>query len=91
MAELFRNATSRPQNPNAISLVQTLLDGISGWTLILAAVVVILAAEQWRYRNRKGTAAGPAWTIPIMGAFLDSMHPTFEGYLRCVSYCVAIR
>ncbi|ORY74124.1 cytochrome P450 [Protomyces lactucae-debilis] len=81
-----------PVSPSG-GIVSRLLDGINGWTLILSAVAVILVAEQVRYRNRKQGIAGPAFTIPIMGAFLDSMHPTFEGYfskwesgaLSCVS------
>jgi sterol 22-desaturase len=43
-------------------------------------------------RNRKGIA-GPRFKIPVMGSFLDSLNPTFEGYvskwesgpLSCVS------
>ncbi|CCG83849.1 protein of unknown function [Taphrina deformans PYCC 5710] len=84
MSSVFRNASSRLDYPEANSVTRTILDGLNGWTLVLSAIIVLLAAEQWRYRNRKGTAAGPAWTIPIMGAFLDSMHPTFEGYYRFV-------
>jgi C-22 sterol desaturase len=91
------NATSSFFDKSAASgsggLVASLLNGINGWTLILSAIAVLLVAEQVRYRNRKQGIAGPAFTIPIMGSFLDSMHPTFEGYfskwesgaLSCVS------
>ena len=85
MAEVYNNASARlDSSPYAPSIVKTILDSVNGWTLVLTALIVLLAAEQWRYRVRKGTAAGPAWTIPLMGSFLDSMHPTFQGYLRFV-------
>lgn len=80
-AEAYANSTSGLGRTHA-AFIGNFLEGISGWTLVLTAVVVLLAAEQWRYRLRKGTAAGPTWTIPLMGSFLDSMHPTFEGYYR---------
>ena len=83
------NATSSFPPPSSVtaSLVDRVLAGVNGWTLLLTALIIILVAEQVRYRNRKGSAAGPTWTIPIMGSFLDSMHPTFEGYYR---YCITI-
>ena len=31
--------------------------------------------------SKKGIA-GPRFKIPVMGSFLDSLNPTFEGYLR---------
>lgn len=82
MAEVMRNVSQSVHHPYTKSIVRTLLDGVNGWTLVLTAIAVVLIAEQVRYRNRKGSAAGPTWTIPIMGSFLDSMHPTFEGYYR---------
>ncbi|BFZ57218.1 RNA polymerase C-22 sterol desaturase [Savitreella phatthalungensis] len=66
---------------NAVEAFNHVLSGINGWTLVLTAVLVILVGEQLRYRRRKGVIAGPTWTIPLMGAFLDSMHPTMEGYM----------
>ena len=80
MAQVYQNASARLDSPSPY--VRTIMDGVNGWTLVLSAVIILLVAEQWRYRVRKGTAAGPTWTIPLMGSFLDSMHPTFEGYLR---------
>lgn len=86
-ADLYTsNSSSLLDNKVASSFARRAFDGLNGWTLLLSALIVLLAAEQWRYRNRKGSAAGPAWTIPLMGAFLDSMHPTFEGYYRCAFY-----
>ena len=55
--------------------------GISGWTIAIAIIISILIFDQVRYLLYKQNIAGPKFTIPIMGAFLDSMNPTFENYL----------
>ena len=84
MAHVFDNTSSYGVDGQVganSGFVKSLLDGVNGWTLILTAIIVLLVAEQVRYRNRKGGIAGPTWTIPLMGAFLDSMHPTMEGYM----------
>jgi len=44
-------------------------------------VVSGLILEQVSYRRKKKALPGPAWKIPVIGAFLDSLYPTFEGYL----------
>ncbi|PRP89669.1 C-22 sterol desaturase Erg5 [Planoprotostelium fungivorum] len=51
--------------------------------LALAASIVagLLALEQISYRRKKKDLPGPTWKIPIIGAFLDSLYPTFDGYL----------
>lgn len=33
------------------------------------------------YIRRKGSIAGPALKIPLMGPFIQALHPKFEGYL----------
>lgn len=33
------------------------------------------------YIIRKGSIAGPAFKIPLMGPFIQALHPKFEGYL----------
>jgi C-22 sterol desaturase len=58
-------------------------------TLLAAAVVY----DQLSYWRQKGTLAGPAWKIPFIGPFLESVWPKFEAYhakwlsapLSCVS------
>jgi len=49
--------------------------------LSVAVITGLLAAEQVVYWRKKKDLPGPAWKIPIIGAFLDSLYPTFEGYL----------
>lgn len=48
----------------------------------LAIVVSLFALEQGVYRYKKGNLPGSAWTIPIIGKFLDSMNPTLENYKK---------
>lgn len=33
------------------------------------------------YLKRKGSIAGPAYKIPLMGPFIQALHPKFEEYL----------
>ena len=33
------------------------------------------------YIKRKGSIAGPLFKIPLMGPFIQALHPKFEGYL----------
>lgn len=34
------------------------------------------------YIWRKGSIAGPAFKIPLMGPFIQALHPRFESYLE---------
>lgn len=47
---------------------------------ILAVLVSCLILEQVVYRMKKGNLPGPKWTIPIIGKFADSLHPSLEKY-----------
>lgn len=60
----------------------------------LGAVLEILTDRiAVQYIFKKGSIAGPAWKLPFMGPFLQSMNPKFEEYkakwasgeLSCVS------
>ncbi|CCA74407.1 probable ERG5-C-22 sterol desaturase [Serendipita indica DSM 11827] len=48
----------------------------------LTAVLALLILEQTVYRAKKGSLPGSRWTIPIIGKFANSLHPTLEGYKR---------
>ncbi|KAH6856753.1 cytochrome P450 [Chaetomium sp. MPI-CAGE-AT-0009] len=61
---------------------------------ILATILATLVVyDQFRYILNKGSIAGPAWKMPFIGPFLQSMNPKFEEYyakwlsgpLSCVS------
>lgn len=47
---------------------------------VLAIIATFLVLEQVRYRHKKRGLPGPKWTIPIIGKFADSLHPTLEKY-----------
>lgn len=48
----------------------------------IAILLGLLALEQGVYRYKKSHLPGAKWTIPIIGKFKDSMHPTMEKYKR---------
>ncbi|KAF8588441.1 cytochrome P450 [Ramaria rubella] len=61
----------------------TNLSSSSKWLYTsIAVVMTLLILEQTVYRHKKGGLPGAKWTIPIIGKFADSLHPTLEGYQR---------
>jgi len=48
----------------------------------LVLVVSLLILEQTVYRSKKAGLPGARWTIPIIGKFADSMHPSIEKYQK---------
>lgn len=58
-------------------------DASSTWFYTTAAIVLgLLAIEQAVYRYKKRHLPGDNWTIPIIGKFADSLHPTLENYKK---------
>lgn len=47
---------------------------------VLAVVATLLLAEQYNYQKKKAGLPGPKWTIPVIGKFADSLHPSLEKY-----------
>ena len=47
---------------------------------ILAIVATFLLTEQYVYQRKKAGLPGPKWTIPVIGKFADSLHPSLEKY-----------
>ncbi|TVY29460.1 Cytochrome P450 [Lachnellula hyalina] len=78
-----------PQLDGILSKVSEL----SGWTIALTIIAVLVAYDQCSYLWQKGSIPGPAFKIPFIGPFLESVNPKFEGYkgkwasgeLSCVS------
>jgi C-22 sterol desaturase len=54
---------------------------ISTTALVCSAVFGLFAYEQFVYLRKKKSLPGPSFKIPIIGAFFDSLYPTFEGYM----------
>ena len=51
--------------------------------ITLATIILsLLILEQVVYRAKKQGLPGDRWTLPIIGKFADSVHPTLEGYQR---------
>ncbi|CZR62360.1 probable cytochrome P450 (involved in C-22 denaturation of the ergosterol side-chain) [Phialocephala subalpina] len=78
----------------------TQIDGLLGragelswWSIVLTALLVAVAYDQFSYVWQKGSIAGPTWKLPFIGPFMESLDPKFEEYkakwasgdLSCVS------
>jgi len=65
----------------------------SGWTIFFTILAICVAYDQISYIWNKGSIVGPAFKIPFIGPFLESVNPKFEEYyakwlsgpLSCVS------
>jgi C-22 sterol desaturase len=55
---------------------------VSTTAVVCSAVVGLFAYEQYVYLNKKKGLPGPKLKIPVIGAFMDSLYPTFEGYMN---------
>jgi len=79
------NASANVPSPVASYSIpfSTLKDSSFTWLYTTLAIVVsLLAIEQLVWRHKKGVLPGDRWTIPIIGRFADSMHPTIESYQK---------
>ncbi|CAG8960943.1 hypothetical protein HYFRA_00002481 [Hymenoscyphus fraxineus] len=71
----------------------TSLTQVSGWTVAFTILALLVAYDQFSYLRQKGSIVGPAFKIPFIGPFLESVNPKFEEYqgkwasgeLSCVS------
>lgn len=83
---------SFPDLPILDAVLQT-VSAMSGWQIALTIFMGLVAYDQINYIIKKGSIVGPAFKIPFMGPFLESMNPKFEEYaskwasgeLSCVS------
>ncbi|KAJ5138761.1 Cytochrome P450 [Penicillium bovifimosum] len=53
----------------------------STWQYVVTAILAVVVYDQFMYIRRKGSIAGPPLKIPLMGPFIQALHPKFEGYL----------
>ncbi|KAK9351725.1 cytochrome P450 [Lipomyces doorenjongii] len=79
---------------NLGSFYTSILTGVSLWKILAGLLVFITIYDQISYVTKKGSIAGPRFKVyPIIGPFLESVNPKFEGYkakwasgpLSCVS------
>jgi C-22 sterol desaturase len=55
--------------------------GWSSWQYIATVLLGVILYDQVMYIKRKGSIAGPAFKIPLMGPFIQALHPKFDAYL----------
>lgn len=87
------DATLVPRLFEPTGFVASLLDGLTFWKLFMTLFVAAVIYDQLKYFYLKGSIVGPAWKIPFMGPFLQSVNPKFHEYkakwdsgeLSCVS------
>ncbi|OAA70919.1 cytochrome P450 [Akanthomyces lecanii RCEF 1005] len=83
------NSTSLPFTalplPSQIEQVQQLLfaavAGWSTWQYVVTVILGVVAYDQFMYIKQKGSIAGPTFKIPLMGPFIQALHPKFDSYL----------
>ncbi|OAA44407.1 cytochrome P450 61 [Metarhizium rileyi] len=79
--------------PPQLDMVLDAVTTASPWTILLTLLAMCVVYDQISYILNKGSIVGPAWKIPFIGPFLQSMNPKFEEYhskwasgpLSCVS------
>ncbi|KAK3386157.1 cytochrome P450 [Podospora didyma] len=91
MAADIGNASSGPQElpqawrldntPESIEALSSFLSGWSTWQYVVTFLVCVVVYDQVMYIKRKGSIAGPTFKIPLMGPFLQAIHPVFDEYL----------
>ncbi|KAK0619873.1 cytochrome P450 61 [Immersiella caudata] len=79
--------------PQPVEYVVETIVQATRWQIFFTALGLLVAYDQFRYIYQKGSIVGPAWKMPFIGPFLQSMNPKFEEYyakwasgpLSCVS------
>lgn len=65
-----------------ISALFFLRENLSFWSVFLTSIIALLIYDQISYTIKKGVIAGPSFKMwPIIGPFLESVNPRFEGYM----------
>ncbi|KAG7288015.1 hypothetical protein NEMBOFW57_007535 [Staphylotrichum longicolle] len=85
----FGAANVAPQLEYVIDYVSN----ASTWSILATLLAIAVVYDQFRYIWNKGSIEGPAWKMPFIGPFLQSVNPKFEEYyakwlsgpLSCVS------
>ncbi|KAI8879918.1 cytochrome P450 [Backusella circina FSU 941] len=82
-SSIFDPRTIESAKSTITSFVKTALaqPKVSTTAIFCSAIVGLLAYEQYVYLKKKKSLPGPSFKIPIIGAFMDSLYPTFEGYM----------
>ncbi|CAL5874788.1 uncharacterized protein PFLUO_LOCUS9090 [Penicillium psychrofluorescens] len=84
--EIYNTSNSQPEIWDSMNarLKCTMFDlfvGWSTWQYVVAFVLAVVIYDQIIYIKRKGAIAGPRFKIPLVGPFIQAIHPKFEAYL----------
>jgi sterol 22-desaturase len=87
------NADLQIPTSHSAAFLGRIAEQLNGWTIALTIVLLAVSYDQCSYKWQKYGIIGPAWKIPFMGPFLESVYPDFEKYkakwasgeLSCVS------
>lgn len=85
-------------HPTALSpadggLLSRVYNGMSGLSVTITVLLMLVAYDQFMYVWNKGSIVGPSWKMPFIGPFLQSVNPKMDEYkakwasgdLSCVS------
>ncbi|EGY18142.1 hypothetical protein VD0002_g7713 [Verticillium dahliae] len=67
--------------PQSRDILPELIAGWAAWQYAVTLLLGIIVYDQVMYIKRKGSIAGPRLKIPLMGPFIQALHPKFESYL----------
>ncbi|KAL4935997.1 hypothetical protein BDV06DRAFT_233813 [Aspergillus oleicola] len=73
------------QTQSKLSFLESTIPALNGWSVchyIVTFLLGVVLYDQVMYLWRKGSIAGPALKIPLMGPFIQALHPRFESYLE---------
>ncbi|KAK5943986.1 RNA polymerase C-22 sterol desaturase [Knufia obscura] len=86
-------ANAQYELPPSSGFVDRIAQQVNFWTLSLTLLLLAITYDQWSYKLQKHGIVGPAWKMPFIGPFLESVRPDFRKYqakwasgeLSCVS------
>ncbi|KAG8526478.1 uncharacterized protein KY384_008678 [Bacidia gigantensis] len=74
---------SVPQSTSALpGVLSNIYNAMNGWSVTLSIFLVLIAYDQFKYLQNKGSIAGPAWKTPFIGPFLESVNPRMDKYIE---------
>lgn len=89
----FRSTVETAVPSLEAGLIARVVSSINAFSVLFTIIAVAVAYDQMSYWRQKGSITGPAWKMPFIGPFLESVDPKFEKYyakwlsgsLSCVS------
>ena len=87
------NAGLNLPHQQSFGFLERIWSQLNAWTIFFTILALCAAYDQCSYQYQKYGIIGPAWKMPFIGPFLESMRPDFTKYkqkwesgsLSCVS------